>query len=297
VLRYAIAFTELNRVLGHFSRVFDVRTTFFDMDGHELADLDVKAMSGFCRRQRRDPAFAARCVTCDRDHISEARRTGESLVYRCHSGLIEAVVPLRDEAGGFLGALVFGQIRPCGGKGRRLPTTLRRLYLGLPESSEARVRDVAQLLQYVSEHIIRSQLVRRRNPDWAEQLDRYIDEHIGERLTLAGLARAIHVSPSFLSHRAADELGRPPLKHVAEKRLQLARRRLRAGGAVREVASDLGFYDAFHFSRRFKARFGCSPTRYASGAGAERPDDVQPRTPLEVAPGANGRSARATSRP
>jgi len=273
VLRYAIAFTELNRVLGHFSRVFDVRTTFFDMDGHELAGLDVKARSGFCCRQRRDPAFAARCVACDRHHIEEARRTGESLVYRCHSGLIEAVVPLRDEAGGFLGALVFGQIRPRRGKRRRLPTTLRRLYLGLPESSEAHVRDVAQLLQYVSEHIIRSQLVRRRNPDWAERLDRYIDEHIGERLTLAGLARAIHVSPSFLSHRAASELGRPPLKHVVEKRLQLARRRLRAGATVREVASDLGFYDAFHFSRRFKARFGCSPTRYASGAGAERPDD------------------------
>jgi AraC-like DNA-binding protein/ligand-binding sensor protein len=264
VLRYAIAFTELDRVLGRFSRVFDVRTTFFDLDGHELEGLDVKAMSGFCRRQRRDPAFAARCVACDRQHIEEARRTGESLVYRCHAGLIEAVVPLRDEAGGFLGALVFGQIRTRGGRPRRLPAPLRRLYLGLPESSEARVRDVAQLLQYVSEHIIRSQLVRRRNPDWAERLDRYVDEHIGERLTLASLARAVHVSPSFLSHRAAAELGRPPLKHVAEKRLQLACLRLRAGSTVREVASDLGFYDAFHFSRRFKTRFGCSPTRYVA---------------------------------
>jgi AraC-like DNA-binding protein/ligand-binding sensor protein len=266
VLRYAIAFTEMSRVLGHFSRVFDVRTTFFDMDGHELEGLDVKAMSGFCRRQRRDPAFAARCVACDREHISEARRTGDSLVYRCHSGLIEAVVPLHDEAGSFLGALVFGQIRPRGANGRRLPATLRRLYLGLPESTEAHVGDVAQLLQYVSEHIIRSQLVRRRSPDWAERLDRYVDEHIGERLTLGSLARAIHVSPSFLSHRATAELGRPPRKHVAEKRLQRARERLRAGGTVREVASDLGFYDAFHLSRRFKARFGCAPTRYGSGA-------------------------------
>jgi AraC-like DNA-binding protein len=212
-------------------------------------------------------------VTCDRDHISEARRTGESLVYRCHSGLIEAVVPLHDEAGGFLGALVFGQIRPRGASGRRLPRALRGLYLLLPESTEVRVSDVAQLLQYVSEHIIRSQLVRRRTEDWAERLDRYVDEHIGERLTLGSLARAIHVSPSFLSHRAAGELGRPPLKHVAEKRLQLARRRLRAGATVREVACDLGFYDAFHLSRRFKARFGCAPTRYASGAAADRADE------------------------
>ncbi len=273
MLRYAIVFTELNRVLGHFSRVFDVRTTFFDVDGRELEGLDVKAMSGFCRRRRRDPAFDARCVACDRAHVDEARRTGESLVYRCHSGLIEAVVPLRDEAGGVLGALVLGQIRPRGAHGRRLPPALRRLYLALPESTEARVGDVAQLLQYVSEHIIRSQLIRRRSQDWAERLERYVDEHIGERLTLAGLAHAIHVSPSFLSHRAPGELGQPPLKHVAEKRLQLARRRLRAGATVRDVAAELGFYDAFHLSRRFKARFGCAPTRYASGAVADRADE------------------------
>jgi AraC-like DNA-binding protein len=155
---------------------------------------------------------------------------------------------------------------PATATGTGLPLPAPGIYLGLPESTETHVGDVAQLLQYVSEHIIRSQLVRRRNPDGAERLDRYIDDHIGERLTLGGLARAIHVSPSFLSHRAAAELGRPPLKHVAEKRLQLARERLRAGGSVHEVASDLGFYDAFHFSRRFKARFGCAPTRYASGA-------------------------------
>jgi AraC-like DNA-binding protein len=296
VLRYAIAFTELNRVLGHFSRVFDVRTTFFDVDGHELAGLDVKAMSGFCRRQRRQPAFAARCLACDRRHIDEARVSGESLVYRCHSGLIEAVVPLRDEAGSFLGALVFGQIRPRGANGRRLPATPRQLFLALPQSTEARVRDVAQLLQYVSEHIIRSQLVRRRSPDWAERLDRYIDEHVGERLTLAGLARAIHVSPSFLSHRAADELGRPPLKHVAEKRLQLARSRLRAGATVREVASDLGFYDAFHFSRRFKARFGCSPTRYAAGAGLGVRSQGQPRVTARPASARGGEPWRPWSR-
>lgn len=137
-------------MLGHFSRVFDVRTTFFDVDGHELAGFDVKAMPGFCRRHRREAAFGARCMACDRHHVEEARHTGERLVCRDHSGLIEAVVPLRDEAGGFVGALVFGQIRPRGARGRGLPASLRRLYLGLPESSEARVRDVAQLLQYVS---------------------------------------------------------------------------------------------------------------------------------------------------
>jgi AraC-like DNA-binding protein/ligand-binding sensor protein len=262
MLRYAIDLEELNRVLGLFSRLFDVRTTFFDAAANELGDLRVKAMSGFCRRQRRDAAFNRRCIECDRRHLERARQTGRELVYRCHSGLIEAVVPLHDEHGGYLGALVLGQLRPRGASGRGLPAAARRLYLRLPQATARRAGEMARLLRYVSEHIIRYQLVRRDGPRWAQRLDRYIDDHLGERLRLADLTRAIRVSPSFLSHRCRAELGLPPLKYVAEKRLQVALERLVAGARVYEVASELGFYDEFHFSRRFKARFGHSPRRY-----------------------------------
>jgi AraC-like DNA-binding protein/ligand-binding sensor protein len=298
VLRYAIDFAGLDRVLGQFSRVFDVRVTFFDADGQELRGLGVKAMSAFCRHHRKSPAFDERCIACDRKNIDQARATGGTRVYLCHAGLIEAVVPLRDERGSHLGALLFGQLRPQNGRGRGLSSASRRLYFALPPSTQREAGDVADLLRYTSEHIIRLQLVRRVDSGWAERLDRYLDEHMGERLTLASLARAIHVSPSFLSHRALRDLGRSPVRYVMERRLQRALERMRAGARVRDVATDLGFCDEFHLSRRFKRRFGCPPTRYAEVLDVPScPQKAAPRTSTSCSKGARrpnlaGRRAR-----
>jgi AraC-like DNA-binding protein len=53
--------------------------------------------------------------------------------------------------------------------------------------------------------------------------------------------------------------------------MRLAAERLAAPGArVKEVAAELGFADAFHFSRLFKAELGMSPRawRAARGVGA-----------------------------
>lgn len=38
--------------------------------------------------------------------------------------------------------------------------------------------------------------------------------------------------------------------------------------SISEIAFACGFSDAAHFSRRFKARFGCSPSDYGSRAKA-----------------------------
>jgi AraC-like DNA-binding protein len=47
-------------------------------------------------------------------------------------------------------------------------------------------------------------------------------------------------------------------------RINLARERLRAGGALADVAHGLGFADQSHFQRVFKAHAGVTPRRYRS---------------------------------
>ena len=47
---------------------------------------------------------------------------------------------------------------------------------------------------------------------------------------------------------------------MRRRRMRLAAERLRLPGArVKQVAAELGFADAFHFSRVFKAELGVSP--------------------------------------
>ena len=48
---------------------------------------------------------------------------------------------------------------------------------------------------------------------------------------------------------------------------------LHAGASIGETAERLGYSDVYHFSRRFKVRFGVSPGRFRSRSGATPNDE------------------------
>ena len=50
--------------------------------------------------------------------------------------------------------------------------------------------------------------------------------------------------------------------YLLSTRMNRAKRLLRQGEPIYEIARQLGYEDAEHFSRRFRARFGLSPAAY-----------------------------------
>jgi AraC-like DNA-binding protein len=263
MLRYVIETAALNEMLARLHRLFDIRITFFDLEGRELDYFDIKEMSPFCRRLRRSVARDRDCVACDRTNLEIAKGQRGMHLYRCHVGLMEGIVPLYDRRGIYLGAVVFGQLRPTGA---RPPAScsgrLAELYRALPAAAPQRMEDIARVLACVTEHIVRSEMVRLRNRSWAEELERYISEHLGERITVRDMARVIRRSPSFVSHHFPEEFGASPASYVLRRRMEAAEDLLREGAYVYRVAEKLGFYDAFHFSKSFKAYYGVSPVEW-----------------------------------
>lgn len=55
--------------------------------------------------------------------------------------------------------------------------------------------------------------------------------------------------------------GLPPFAWASNRRANEARRRLRKGEPLAEIAADLGFADQAHLTRRFRTTFGISPGR------------------------------------
>jgi AraC-like DNA-binding protein len=269
VLRYVIETGRLNEVLSRLTRLFDIRITFFDMEGAELRYFDIKEMSPFCRRLRSSTSRERTCTACDWEHLEAAKQRREVHVYRCHMGLFEGIVPLYEARGIYLGAVVFGQLRPPDarppeGLGRKLAGLYRRL----PECTAERMEDIAGLLAWTAEHVVRGEMVRFRNRTWAEELDRHISANLGGRITVRDLARAVRRSASFVSHRFRSEFGTSVVGHVRRKRMEAARRMLESGEYVYRVAEKLGFYDAGHFSKAFKAFFGHPPVECRRSGGA-----------------------------
>jgi len=106
----------------------------------------------------------------------------------------------------------------------------------------------------------RAQLVRRA----AE----FVRANAGRALALADVARAVHVSPNYLTGLFRAETGTPLGRFILAERVALAQRRLREPGAsVKAVALELEFVDPFTFSRAFKRVTGRSPRAWITTGG------------------------------
>lgn len=107
--------------------------------------------------------------------------------------------------------------------------------------------------------------------DGAELRPRSQDARIAEALTLLStqidrpvrlhvLASALHVSPSWLSHRFAEETGVPLRRYVVWLRLRRAVELVLQGASWTEAAHAVGFSDSAHLSRSFRDTFGIAPS-------------------------------------
>ena len=89
----------------------------------------------------------------------------------------------------------------------------------------------------------------------------HVRAHLAEDLSPTALAELFHVSVRTLQRRLQAGLGSSPQDLVLAARLEAARTLLRAGNTrVGDVASEVGFEDLSHFSRRYRQAFGHPPS-------------------------------------
>lgn len=99
----------------------------------------------------------------------------------------------------------------------------------------------------------------RRDPRITEALA-LINARIDQPVRLQALASALKVSPSWLSHRFADETGVPLRRYVVWSRLRRAVAMVLQGSSWTEAAHAVGFSDSAHLSRSFRDTFGIAPS-------------------------------------
>jgi len=101
----------------------------------------------------------------------------------------------------------------------------------------------------------------------------FFREHMGEKITVASVARHLGISRSAFSHRYAQQTGRPPMAALTAMRLDVAAGLLLKGLKLEAIARQLGFFDAFHFSKTFRKHRGMSPSRFRRQFGADSADE------------------------
>jgi AraC-like DNA-binding protein len=91
----------------------------------------------------------------------------------------------------------------------------------------------------------------------------HIDQRLDQPLDRRTLARLAGTSPSRFDAIFTAALRTAPISYVRELRLRRAQQLLATGDvAIQEIAAQVGYRDAFQFSKTFRQRFATSPSAY-----------------------------------
>ncbi|MNZ91735.1 HTH-type transcriptional activator Btr [compost metagenome] len=103
--------------------------------------------------------------------------------------------------------------------------------------------------------------------DWVHAVDRYIRAHYRDNFTLGQLAEQFDLNPAYLSRVFKKMKSVSPLDLLIELKIEEAKRLIQANprSLFKDVAFQLGYEDAFHFSKLFKKWTGVTPTEYKNG--------------------------------
>lgn len=91
----------------------------------------------------------------------------------------------------------------------------------------------------------------------------FIEENLSVSLTVEAISARLSLSPTTLSHKFRAEMGIPIGKYIDA--LVMSRTENLLIGTdlpLAAISEQLGFYDQFYFSRRFKKRFSHPPLKY-----------------------------------
>jgi AraC family transcriptional regulator len=91
----------------------------------------------------------------------------------------------------------------------------------------------------------------------------YIDEHLGEPITLATLAQLVRLSPHHFCRAFKTSFGVPPLRYHKSCRIERAKALLvKHGSSVTDAGLTIGFNETSAFSTAFRKETGLTPTEY-----------------------------------
>ena len=263
---------KVQALLDDFAALLDVRVTFFAADGSRVRRGKEMPNCEYCDIIQRKLGGLHRCQAMDKDKQCEATRLRQSISYRCHAGLHEALAPVfvREQ---LVGYLMIGQFRVDGEfppevdgftSDPELRRRLKRAFSELPLFPPEKLAGVLGVFKTLIDYIAVRELAVLRGDVLRSEIDRYMDRHLTENIMLPEMARRLGRSISTISQFLRRNYHTGFKELLNEKRLSRAESywKEHPDATVAEAAAVAGFSDQFYFSRVFKKRRGIPPGKY-----------------------------------
>lgn len=242
----------------------------------------------FCRAINDLPEGHERCVACDAWKIRSYAAPRGFQFYRCHAGICEAVMPLYDKQQP-LAYLVFGCFlddSPLEEQWERTRSRmdwwpggaeeLREAFFQFRQYTPQQLQAYSETLEALSAYIRLKGMILRTEQTDLRKLELYLDQHYMEKLSLASVAKELHIGRTKLCSLAKELSGGHTLSWlIAQRRIDAAKLLLlQSSSTVSAVAEAVGISDYNYFSKIFRSVTGTTPSAFRKSAktSRERPE-------------------------
>lgn len=271
-------------ILYDYERLVPLLSSLYTLTGIR-ADLYDQSFGQICINESQTPPFCAlingcpeghaRCVACDREAMDRAR-SGQPVFYRCHAGICESILSIC-EGSEPLAYMFCGQYLDDTDADAQWENTrksldwypgdmeqLRRAFLEFRRYSRKEIQAYAEILTVLASYIRLEGLIQSTAQTDLQRLERYLDAHYTEKLSLDSVAAALGMGRTKLCALARDLSGGSTLSRmITQRRISAAKELLRREDApVSDVAERVGISDYNYFSKVFRSATGMTPTEY-----------------------------------
>ncbi|MDR1399609.1 MAG: PocR ligand-binding domain-containing protein [Treponema sp.] len=281
---------EVQRLIDSFAECFRVRFTIFSANYEDMILGFPYDVSHYCKMIRENLRLLPYCLNQNRQMCQRCERCEDTqypLVYRCHAGLYESVMPIRVNQQ-LVGYAMIGQFRTCE-EGDIPPElfaqsqkpgidveSLRTAYQELPFYDKTSTWNMVNLFSVLIDFIIMREYINVHQPGQIEKISHWLDKHIAEAIELDDVANAIGRCRSTVSHLVKQQFGMSFKQLCAFKRVQRFESLIAAEPSltIAEAALRVGYDDPLYFSRIYKKLRLIPPIEYVKSV---RNSEADPR--------------------
>ncbi|MBQ8203553.1 MAG: PocR ligand-binding domain-containing protein [Clostridia bacterium] len=265
---------QIQEVMKSFYITSGIRFVLFDAAFKEILSYPERDCD-FCKIMKACPNTRRKCRLADRRSFENCEKTGRLFIYKCHAGLVEAVIPLYENKK-IIGYLMFGQITDDSDKEKLYDnitfwsqrygmekTALRGAIKNITYKTEEQIYAAAKIMEICTSYIIYKELISPESDRAIKLAKGYIEEHLSEELDIKTLCENLGMGRTTLYELFKKETGMGIAAYIRKRRLHKAKKLLKTTDlTISEIALSTGFSDYNYFSRIYKKVYGKSPKNY-----------------------------------
>ncbi len=248
-----------------------IKTVLYDADmncifGHPYS------MCDFCRLVRKDKENFEKCISCDRAGFEECRKSGETVIYKCHMGLTEASTPIIDNDV-IIGYFLFGQLlsensrddikaRIANGNFSDKEELLMHLE-SIPVTEDRVINASARLISMCASYIRLKNILNLEQENIAVSIGKYISENLSDpKLSISSICTRFSISRGTLYNVSKSAYGMGISEYIRKLRIRKAIELIQNGKQpIYQVAETVGICDSNYLTKLIKEETGETPKK------------------------------------